>query len=384
MEEKIMSTSSNGEFRRKKGFTIASNSAIRDKKLSLKGKGLYTLIQSYITHESLAITKAFIMCQSGEKETSFNRAWNELKDAGYLKIHQTPSATGVYKYEYELLDEANTMNGAYLFRYNMKGELTSTNLTSGPARKKQTDKNIENDIHVKEAKTGNSSEVKIKNSVEQQQEAHFVISEKEYDKQYDEKHYSEKHYSEKHHSANGGSNIILHNNTIDRFDNLSIYHQETEEQFKKQIEYDRWMDDESIDQALLNLIVKTAANLLIMPDDYSWRINKTLRTASEIRLKINQLNHEHIGYILESIGNHKSPIKNVIGFIRSALYNAPDTYSLYMSKRDIQEKKSDGMRSDNYQSSDRRASQFKNFHQRTYDYGAMEKEIVQRLQKKAN
>ncbi len=38
-----------GSFRKKNGFTIIGNIVTRDKELSLKAKGLYGLIQSYIT-----------------------------------------------------------------------------------------------------------------------------------------------------------------------------------------------------------------------------------------------------------------------------------------------------------------------------------------------
>ena len=40
---------SDGVFRSKKGFTVVQNSVTRNKELSLKAKGLYMLIQSYIT-----------------------------------------------------------------------------------------------------------------------------------------------------------------------------------------------------------------------------------------------------------------------------------------------------------------------------------------------
>ena len=48
----------NGAFKRKKiNFTQVSNIALRDKKLSLKAKGLYSLIQSFITIENFLFIK---------------------------------------------------------------------------------------------------------------------------------------------------------------------------------------------------------------------------------------------------------------------------------------------------------------------------------------
>ena len=55
-------------FRHRTGFAAVSNDVIRDTSLSLKAKGLFALIQSYITNESLIVTKAFLQekCTEGE------------------------------------------------------------------------------------------------------------------------------------------------------------------------------------------------------------------------------------------------------------------------------------------------------------------------------
>jgi hypothetical protein len=46
----------NGSFRKKKTyFSQVSNEALRDNTLSLKAKGLYALIQSYITIENFTL-----------------------------------------------------------------------------------------------------------------------------------------------------------------------------------------------------------------------------------------------------------------------------------------------------------------------------------------
>lgn len=123
-------TAENGTFRKRQGFTMASNAAIRDPKLSLKAKGLYTLIMSYITLLTLTLTKAFLMAHCLEKERAFNSAWNELKNRGYLKVHFTPSGeNNRWCVEYELLDVADPADGVHTYYYNLEGEVTATNLT---------------------------------------------------------------------------------------------------------------------------------------------------------------------------------------------------------------------------------------------------------------
>jgi hypothetical protein len=100
----------NGIFRRRKNsFAAVSNSALQDKKLSLRAKGLYALIQSYINIPNYTLRKSYLMtvCTDGKK--SFDSGWNELKNSGYLKVYRIPGGNrGRFVYQYELLDSADT------------------------------------------------------------------------------------------------------------------------------------------------------------------------------------------------------------------------------------------------------------------------------------
>lgn len=129
-------TTENGTFRKRQGFTMASNAAIRDRKLSLKAKGLYTFIMSYATMPGLTLTKSFLATHCLEKERAFNSAWDELKTHGFLKVYFTPSGeNNRWCVEYELLDVADPADGVHTYYYNLAGEVTATNLT----RKAQRD-----------------------------------------------------------------------------------------------------------------------------------------------------------------------------------------------------------------------------------------------------
>ena len=120
----------NGSFRNRQSFTMASNAAIRDKELSLKAKGLYTLIMSYITMPDFTLTKVFLLKHCMEGERAFNSAWDELKHHGFLKVHFIPAGeNGGWCAEYELLDVASMEEGIHTYYYNRKGEITKTNLT---------------------------------------------------------------------------------------------------------------------------------------------------------------------------------------------------------------------------------------------------------------
>lgn len=96
-----------GAFRKKKVyFSQVSNHALRDKNLSLKAKGLYALIQSYITIEGFTLYKNMLRKQCPEGREAFGNTWKELKDKGYLIQYKSQNKeTGKFVYEYDLLDK---------------------------------------------------------------------------------------------------------------------------------------------------------------------------------------------------------------------------------------------------------------------------------------
>lgn len=100
---------SSGSFRKKKTyFTQISNNILRDNAISLKAKGLYSLIQSYVTIEGFTLYKNYLKKQCKEGETAFENTWKELKDSGYLVQYRLQNTkTKQFYYEYELLDEKN-------------------------------------------------------------------------------------------------------------------------------------------------------------------------------------------------------------------------------------------------------------------------------------
>lgn len=104
---KMMNNS--GAFRKKKTyFSQVSNFALRDEKLSLKAKGLYSLIQSYITIEGFTLYKNTLKKDCSEGSTAFENAWNELKKVGYLKQFRSKTPEGYFTYEYDLIDIVHT------------------------------------------------------------------------------------------------------------------------------------------------------------------------------------------------------------------------------------------------------------------------------------
>jgi hypothetical protein len=101
-------TNKNGSFKQKKVyFSQVSNTALRDNNLSLKAKGLYALIQSYITIENFTLYKNTLKKNCSEGSKAFESTWKELKDKGYLIQERHQNEDGKFYYLYDLLDVPN-------------------------------------------------------------------------------------------------------------------------------------------------------------------------------------------------------------------------------------------------------------------------------------
>lgn len=101
MEKKL---SANGKFRRPKGyFSQISNEVLCDPSLSLRAKGLYSLIVAHITRPGFTLYKGHLQSLCSEGRCAFDSAWKELKDAGYLRHIRVQKENGTFYYEYELL-----------------------------------------------------------------------------------------------------------------------------------------------------------------------------------------------------------------------------------------------------------------------------------------
>ena len=124
-----------GFFRSKKGFTVVQNEITRDVNISLKAKGLYLVIQAYISMPDKKWTKEDFRNLTKEGKKAFDSAWKELKDFGYLKVHFMPD-NGKWQAEYELLDEPDL--GPHTLYHSCDGTVSSNNLTRAE-KKRQAD-----------------------------------------------------------------------------------------------------------------------------------------------------------------------------------------------------------------------------------------------------
>lgn len=98
------SSSNKGIIRGKISYTQVNDDILRDKTISLKAKGLYILIQSYLVGRNNTVLKDDLKSNCKEGEKAFESAWKELKDSGYLIQYKLKDKTdGTFYYEYELI-----------------------------------------------------------------------------------------------------------------------------------------------------------------------------------------------------------------------------------------------------------------------------------------
>ena len=157
-----------GVFKKKKvKFAQVSNLALRDENLSLKAKGLYSMIQSYITIENFTLYKNTLIKQCKDKEGSFNTAWKELKDNGYLVQEKKRTSNGSFYYEYDLLDEPFTTP-----QFSTPGFSTPGSSTPGSSTPGKT--GVYNNTDLNNTDFNNTDLSKGKNSTTEKVEKEFV------------------------------------------------------------------------------------------------------------------------------------------------------------------------------------------------------------------
>lgn len=275
-----MTENPNGKFRhRKVKFAQISNSALQDARLSLKAKGLYSLVQSYITMENYDLYKWFLLKQCKEGEKAFNSAWKELKDTGYLKQYRLPSGdNGTFCYEYELLDEADLTTPSTV-NLNRKGEAINT-------------QEFEESDHT----------------------PHLAP-------------YAQSTICSEHHMLNGGcnSNTEPSNTKLNNIKSISpspVIDGRTDAiryELKKQIEYDYFEDNYPDDILGIDTIVNCAVEILTTP---STKINGVEQTRETLIPYINRIDSCNIKEFLEHMRSKKmGGVKNINSYWRSALIN---------------------------------------------------------------
>ena len=299
-----------GSFRRKSGFTTVQNSVARDKNISMKAKGLYLIIQSYITMPDKEWHKNDFTNMVAEGKSAFDSAWKELKDAGYLKVYIYSNGKGTRR-EYELLDEAKDGPSEIYVRANSGAD---------------TSEIIENTgfVQLPENQVPGNQVPGIQGLGNQEhgnQESGIYINTKVLDFKENNKDLINNTFNNNH--------LLPQTETVttkaesvkpDMFE-------EEEEKIKKQISYDRLIRRhcDSDNKKLLTFIVHQMTDMILDPGS----MVKISTNHSEPKVKVierlNSITYDDIENLLYMLPDKKENyIKNPVGYMRNCLFNIVD------------------------------------------------------------
>jgi hypothetical protein len=274
---------SGGRFRQKKhDFTMVSNSPLRDESISLRARGLYATIQYYIEIPNFTLYKSYLErnCTDGQK--SFNKAWDELKERGYLKQYRLKDpVTQRFYWEYELLDTP---------KQDVKEE------SPKPEPEQQHEHKKENEPYPQKVAMPKAGVAKAV-------------------------------HGEGEHINNTSLNHTLPNNTVSNHINQASQQQfVTIEDVKEQIEYEDILvirnDNPVQELEEICLVIQEVMNTDV---NDKIRVQKRNLSAYYVQERFRMLRMEHIDYVLDRLEEGVSRVRNPKAFLITALYNAPMT-----------------------------------------------------------
>lgn len=105
-----------------KNYTVMSNTHLRDKNLSLKAKGLLSVMLSLPDNWNYSIAGLVAICK--ENETAIKSALNELKKNGYLivnKLNPSKATKGKIGYEYLIFETPDKEEQKKLMKQSQEG-----------------------------------------------------------------------------------------------------------------------------------------------------------------------------------------------------------------------------------------------------------------------
>ena len=91
-----------------KNYTVMSNTHLKEKEMSLKAKGLLTLMLSLPDEWDYSINGLVAICK--ENQTSIRSALMELEQFGYLVRQRKQDEKGRFDYEYNIYESPQTEN----------------------------------------------------------------------------------------------------------------------------------------------------------------------------------------------------------------------------------------------------------------------------------
>ena len=100
------------------------------------------------------------------------------------------------------------------------------------------------------------------------------------------------------------------------------------ELIKENIDFDLLLQEHPYDEETLEGYVELMVEVCCSRRDFI-RIAGEEMAAGVVKSRFLKLNHEHIAYVLDSLSQNTTLVKNIKAYTLAALYNAPTTISQY-------------------------------------------------------
>ena len=275
-------------------FTVMSNYHLRDNKLSLKAKGLLSLVLSL--PDDWDYTIKGLLQFARDKNDSFAATLKELESNGYLNRERKRNEKGQVKGNKYYFYETPNLNENFI----------ETKLES-PKR--------ENPVQVKKPKRENPVQGKPEQEKPEQENPVLLNKDKLNTDITNNLSYQSK--------DNIDSKVV--SDKIDMID-----YNKTLTKIKNQIEYDYLLSNN--DKSQIDEIIELITWCICTPQK-TLKINGVSIDIDLVRQKCDQLDETHIEYILHCLENNTTEIKNRRNYLLTCIYNAPTTMDGYYSAK---------------------------------------------------
>ena len=270
-------------------YTVMRNYHLKDKRLSLKAKGL--LSQMLSLPEDWDYTLSGLCYINRESKDAIRTAINELEQAGYIRRRQTTDAAGKFGANEYMIFERPDYKGAKepsLEKPSSENPTTENSLPEKPLPGNPTQLNTKKSNTQKQ----NTDQSKI-DSFPFREEAAVELMEP------------------------------------NRWEETSM---EVLKSYRKliqeNIEYEYLLQEYPYDQEMLNEIVE-----LIVETVCARRKNTRIAGSDfcheSVRSRFLQLTSEHIRYVMNSLQKNTTEVRNMKQYLLTVLFNAPTTISNY-------------------------------------------------------
>ena len=101
---------------------------------------------------------------------------------------------------------------------------------------------------------------------------------------------------------------------------------------RENIEYDRLLEDNPLNRNILDSYVELIAETCVSRRDHI-RISGNHLPVDVVKSRFLKLDREHITYVLDSMKENTTLIRNIKAYTLAALYNAPMTIHAYSAAR---------------------------------------------------